>query len=105
MAKNVITYKEVIFTLYERILSESNRLSSQIASLQTQLQDFPEGKLTHSHNENHYKWYQSDGHQNVYIPKENHQLVEQLATKKYLMLLLDTPEYQKLISPHFTPHN
>ena len=80
------------------------------------------------------KWYQSDGHNYTYIPKNNHKLVEQLATKKYLslltedlsnekqaldfylrhhntdlpksqQLLINTPEYRDLISPHFTPYD
>ena len=126
--------KEVFFTIYERILVERDRLSNQISHLKTQLKNFPEGKLTSSRSGNHLKWYQSDGHHNTYIPKEKQQLIKQLATKKYLSLLLedlsvekraldfylrhhhtdipkaeklllDTPEYLDLLLPHFTPHN
>lgn len=126
--------KEVIFTIYERILAERNRLSEQISLLQTQLAGLPNGKLTHAHNGKHIKWFHSDGHQNTYIPKKNHTLIQQLATKKYLSLLaedlsaeknaldfylrhhrtdtpksqkllLDTPEYRNLLIPCFTPQN
>lgn len=45
----------------------------------------PEGKLICVHNGKYKKWYQSDGHQSIYIPKKNRELAEKLATKKYLV--------------------
>ncbi len=92
----------------------------------------PEGKLICAKNTPGYKWYQSNGHTKVYIPKESRRLAEQLAIKKYysLMLkdlenellaiqfylrhrspvskaeqLLTSPEYQNLLAPHFTPQS
>lgn len=41
------------------------------------------------HNGNYQKWYQSIGHQKIYIPKKNRHLAEQLAEKKYLSQLRD----------------
>ena len=90
----------------------------------------PQGKLICAKNGNRYKWYQSDGHQKIYIPKKNRKVAEQLAKKKYLSFLLEdllhekraidfylrhhdsevgkaerllteTSEYQKLLSPFF----
>lgn len=101
-------------------------------SLQKALKDYPEGTLTCSHYGNWRKWYQSDGHNRVYIPKSNRQLAEQLAAKKYLsyalsdlsqekkaldaylkyhhsdtpkadQLLLQNPGYQELLSSFFKP--
>lgn len=83
------------FTLYERILKERQRLQKQIDSLQTKLSGFPSGKLICSQNGNRCKWYQSDGHTKVYIPKEEKQLAEQLASKKYLSLLLEDLSHEK----------
>ena len=61
--------KEVTSTLYERILSEAQKLDKQIASLQTQLEPLPKGKLVCTHNKNRYKWYLSDGKNVTYLPK------------------------------------
>ena len=44
----------------------------------------PPGKLICTQNGKNYKWYQSDGHEKIYIPKKNHELAEQLAVKRYL---------------------
>lgn len=91
----------------------------------------PPGKLICSQNGEYQKWYQSDGHKKVYIPKANKQLAEQLAAKKYLSslledlenekkaiqsylrhstfhgksekLLTDDSEYKKLLDPYFSP--
>lgn len=70
------------------MLAEKERLKSQINSLQEQLATFPEGKLICTHNGKYQKWYQSIGSTQTYIPKKERPLAEQLATKKYLTLLL-----------------
>ena len=77
------------FVIYEKMITERKRLEEQILSVREKLGALPAGKLLLSHNEQHYKWYQSDGHQKVYIPKKNRRLAEELAVKKYLSLLLD----------------
>ena len=109
---------------------ESKRLDKQINSLHTQLESFPEGKIICTPNGNGYKWYRSDGHKSVYIPKTERKLAEQLAIKKYLKvmeedciqekcavdfylrhhspskaedLLVNKPGYQELLSPYFKP--
>lgn len=126
------TTKKEVLIIYERILSESKRLDKQISLLQDQLKKFPPGKLICTRNGKRYKWYQSDGHNIVYIPKKNQSLAEKLAVKKYLsytledlltekralqfyldhhhsdtgkaeQLLTQHPEFQKLLSPYFTP--
>lgn len=112
--------------------SEYDRLQTQISHLQTELKKYPDGHLICSKNQSRCKWYQSDGHNKVYIPKSNRLLAEQLSVKKYLSLLLedlkneqraiefylrhhktnvgraeklltDTSEYQNLLKPYFTP--
>lgn len=70
-------------------MKESTRLQNQIKDLQKQISALPEGKLICCHNQNRYKWFQSDGHKKIYIPKSNRFLAEQLAFKKYLTLQLD----------------
>lgn len=73
--------------LYEQILKEQSRLEHGLQSVQAQLQMLPEGNLVCSHNQNRYKWYISNGHTKVYLPKKEQQLAEQLAAKKYLTAL------------------
>lgn len=113
------------------MLSEYQHLEDKIELLQAQLKYLPDGKLICSHNHGRCKWYRSDGHKKTYIPKENRELAEQLAAKKYLMLQLDylitekraiqfylrhhdsqpekaldllsDSEYQDLLSSYFTP--
>ena len=109
---------------------ESKRLDEQINSLQTQIESFPDGKIICTSNGNSYKWYCSDGHKSLYIPKSERNLAEQLAIKKYLKqmkedciqekraidfylrhhsqrktedLLINKSGYQELLSPYFKP--
>ncbi len=75
--------------IYSRMLDEYNRLEKEINTLNNQINALPSGNLLFSHNGKYLKWYQSDGHNQVYIPKSNRQLAEQLAYKKYLTLQRD----------------
>ena len=122
--------KEEIFTLYNQVLKEKQRIDEQISALQKQLATYPPGNLFCTRNEKRYKWYHSTDQKQIYIPKKNLTFAEQLAEKKYLTCLLDDllheqcaidfylrhhvlssqteqllnhPEYQKLLSHFFTP--
>ena len=92
----------------------------------------PSTNLICAKNGKTYKWYQTDGKKHQYLPKSQRRLAEKLASKKYLsllrddllrekeaihlylnrhnweinksdQLLLDNPEYQKLLLPYFKP--
>lgn len=118
--------------LYQRILKEHQKLHESINRIQNKLKKLPEGNFIVTRNSSRYKWYQSDGHTQTYIPKKNRLLAEQLALRKYLTLLLKdlsheknildfylrhhttdlgkssqllmkNSEYQKLLSPYFQP--
>ena len=118
--------------LYEKMCSEHQRLEQEILSLQAQIATLPEGKLICARDDNFNKWYRSDGHTPVYIPRKDRRLAEQLAIKKYLslraqellhekralefylrhhsklpsqalQLLSEGSPYSKLLSPYFTP--
>ena len=109
---------------------ESRRLDEQIKSLHSQIESLPEGKIICTSNGNGYKWYRSDGHKSLYIPKSQRELAEQLAIKKYLTqieedclqekiaidfylrhhksakvedLLVNKQGYQELLYPYFKP--
>ena len=111
---------------------ESRRLVEQINSLHSQIQSLPAGKIICASNGNGYKWYRSDGHKSVYIPKSERNLAEQLAIKKYLNqsledckqekkaiefylrhhqsskaedLLINNSAYQELLYPYFKPQS
>ena len=118
--------------IYERMRIEYQRIEEEILSIERQLEGLPEGSLTCARNATHYKWYYSDGHGQIYIPKRNRGFAEQLAMKKYLVLklkelrnekraiesylekhdenqnvadelLINNSEYQKLLLPNFKP--
>lgn len=121
----------MIFTIYEKIRSELQRLEQKLTSIQDKIHKLPEGKLICVRNGNYTKWFRSDGHHSTYIPRENRELAEQLAAKKYLsliekdliqeqkainfylrhyrpssqaqQLLSDDSVYSELLSPYFTP--
>ena len=111
---------------------ESKKLDEQITSLHSQIDSLPEGKIICTPNGKGYKWYRSDGHKSVYIPKSEKALAEQLAIKKYLEqleadykqekmaidfylrhhhsskaeeMLINKPGYQELLSSHFKPQS
>lgn len=117
---------------YDRMQKEAKRLDEEICAIETQLKQFPPGKLVCTKSGKYYKWYQSDGKHWSYIPKSKRNLAEQLAAKKYLSccledlrkektavefylrhctsgisqagrLLNETPEYQRLLSNTLKP--
>ncbi len=117
---------------YERLRNDKQEIEKKIDMLEKQLKAFPEGKLICTEHDGYSKWYQSNGKTNSYIPKKNRHLAEQLAVKKYLLLLekdleqekkaiesylkyhktdfglaeqllAEPSEYQKLLSPFFKP--
>jgi len=91
--------------LYERIITEHQRLENQIESIKSKLKKLPPGKLICCNHQNHTKWYQSDGHQKTYISKKNRILAEQLAQKKYLSLLLEDIENEKRALDFYLRHH
>lgn len=77
-----------------------------MTALQNKLQTLPDGKLICCDNKDGtYKWYCSDGHQKIYIPKKNRQLAEQLATKKYLALQLEELSNEKKSIDFYLKHH
>lgn len=85
---------------------ESKRLDEQINSLQSQIESLPKGKIICTPNGKGYKWYHSDGHKSVYIPKSERNLAEQLAIKKYLkQIVVDCVQEKKAIDFYLRHHN
>lgn len=122
------------FIIYERILTERQKIESEITSIKSTLDNLPDGNFLCARNGKNYKWYHLTGHNRTYIYKKNKPLAEQLAYKKYLslrlkecinekkaidsylsihavcdnkseQLLKNNPEYLKLVSPFFKPQS
>lgn len=90
--------------LYESIRSEHQRLEQEIKSIESTLKFLPEGKLICAKCGNYTKWYQSDGHHSTYLPKEERNLAEQLAYKKYLSLKLEELKQEKSAITYYLRH-
>lgn len=84
---------------------ESQRLETQIKRLESQIQELPQGKLICARNDNRWKWYHSDGHKSVYIPKKEQKFAEQLAKKKYLSLLCEDMKHEKAAIDYYLRHH
>jgi len=84
---------------------ESKRLEEQMKFLKSQIKELPEGKLICAHNENRWKWYCSDGHKSVYIPKKEQKFAEKLAEKRYLSLLYEDICQEKAAIDYYLRHH
>lgn len=120
--------------LYHRILKEFQIIENKIQDIKEELTRLPEGKLHCQRNGKYCKWYVYKNSQQIYISKDKKMLAEQLAYKNYLLLMLkdleqerkalmaylklhksDTgqanelliqnPEYRKLLSKLFKPQS
>ena len=69
---------------YESILSRQEQLNKEMNILNHEITTLPSGELIIVQNGNYTKWFQTDGHHPIYIPKRNKGLANQLAYKKYL---------------------
>ena len=94
-------FKEEEFTtFYEYALSKKRSLEKQIRHLKQEISQLPNGKIFCVHDGNRIKWYYNDQNKQIYIPKKKLDLAKQLATKKYLTLLLKSCE-KELIAIEF----
>lgn len=85
---------------------EHKRLEEEINNLQRELYKLPEGKLILCANGNgSCKWFRSDGHTKKYIKRNNRELAEQLAYKKYLMLRLEELCHEKMAIEFYLRHH
>lgn len=126
---NAINKKKEVVTIYQRMLQEYKKIESKLNELEVKLQQMPPGSLVCTQNGNYAKWYVRDGDL-AYIPKKGRAFAEKLAYKKYLTSLyedllhekraiqfylehhsqdnksqelLESKEFQKLLSTHFIP--
>ncbi len=64
-------------------------MNNKIDVIHAQLENLPSGKLYVKHYKSNYKWYISNEHQKIYLPKSQKTLAEELAKKKYLSYKLE----------------
>lgn len=95
----------MIFTIYERMLSEQQRLEKEIKAIQNQISELPDAKLICTRNGSRTKWYQKDGKNKTYISKKNRKLAEQLAIRKYLLLLAEDLLHEKKAIDFYLRHH
>ena len=57
-----------------------SRVGKGNPSATEKIDKLPQGKLICAANGKHIKWYCSDGHKSVYLPKKERTLAEQLAS-------------------------
>ena len=87
------------------MLSKYNDLENQISHLTKQLQSLPQGNLLCTRNGNHYKWYQNHNQSSTYLPKKERLLAEQLALRKYLILLIEDLSHEKRAIQFYLDHH
>lgn len=74
--------------IYEKLLSERNKLIMQYQTLKKEIETFPDGELLCVRNGNYIKYFKSNGTNPIYISKKDRQPAETLAIKKYYSLKL-----------------
>ncbi len=68
---------------------EKEKLLKKKEELQAQIKKYPDGFFICSKSGKYFKWYKSDGHKKVVIPKSDEKLAEELAAKRYLTCMSD----------------
>lgn len=91
--------------IYEQMLKEKKKIEEQINLLESQVNQLPDGKIFCTHFGKYTKWYQTDGKTQIYIPKKERHLAEQLALKKYLSLQLKNLQQEKLAIEYYLRHH
>lgn len=72
--------------MYQKMQEEYLRLTKELQEVNKVLGTFPEGKLICAWGGDGYRWYNSDGHHKVYIPRKQRAVAQRLAVKKYYAL-------------------
>ena len=103
---NQIFQKEATNTTPTKIKAELEQIHQEIEELQLQLSSLPEGKLTVRQNESRFKWFVSSENKNhqIYLPKSQKSLADELAKKKYLTYKLEELMLEKKACTQYLQH-
>ena len=88
------------FSIYSKLQKRNKYLNKRIKELTTEIKRLPKGKLVCCGS----SWYQSNGHTKTYVKKDNKQLAEKLAVKKYLSSLLEDLQKEKIATDMYLRH-
>ena len=91
--------------IHNRNLQEYEQLSMEIKKLKEIISTLPDGHLTYARNGKYYKWFQSDGKANTYIPAKDKKLAELLGYKKYLTLKLEDMKHEQRALGFYLRHH
>ncbi len=91
--------------IYERALEERTRLENEIDRLKNELTSFPEGKLIHSSDSKHTKFYVRNGDTRRYLSTKERSLTEALAAKKYVSAKIDDYSHELMAINHYLNHH
>lgn len=91
--------------IYEQMLKEKKKIEQKIKSTQAQLEKLPEGQIYCSSSGKYTKWFLSDGQEQIYLPKKQRYLAEQLALKKYLTIQLKNLQHEKSAIDFYLRHH
>lgn len=91
--------------IYERICNEYKQVEDQINSLLLQMKDLPNGVLSSVKNGKYTKWYIHDTKETKYLAKDNLELAQKLAYKKYLTLQLKDLQHEKTALSMYLRHH
>lgn len=75
-----------MFAYYEEIQKRKDRIEWELERLKQKEPDWPPGELICTRNEGRYKWYLKEEETTSYLPKQEWQLAQLLAEKKYFLL-------------------
>ena len=84
-----------MYTIYEKMRKESERLKAQISLIKSQINSLPDGDFFCCKNGKYYKWYHTDGKHQTIIPKKNRAYAQKLAQKRILSAQLEELQQEK----------
>ena len=77
------------FILLEKLKREKEKLEEKREKIKAEIKKYPEGFFICAKNGKYFKWYKSDGHHKIVIPKSKEELARKLAAKRYLTCMSD----------------
>lgn len=97
--------KGKIYTLYEIMEKEYQKLITKIETLQNQLKSMPKGEIQCVQDGEFQRWYLKEPGKRTYISKKKRTLAEKLAAKKYLSALLKSLNQEKRAIEFYLKHH
>lgn len=91
--------------LYNYACKELKQLEKRISHLESQLRQFPEGKIYCVRDGKYFKWYHHTSEKDYYLGKKKRHLAELLARKMYFTLLREDLIHEKRAIEFYLRHH